>query len=128
MIGYTLVGTNDLDRAAGFYDALFAVIGAERQMERPSYVIWGATMEPPAFGVTKPYDGKPATVGNGTMIALVVDKRAKVDALYAKALALGGKDEGAPGIRGDDPNGFYGAYFRDLDGNKLCVFRVGPAD
>src|SRR4051812_31381672 len=101
MIGYTLVGTNDLDRAKGFYDALFGVVGAGRVMEfEGAMCAWGVSMEVPMFGVTKPYDGKPQTIGNGTMIALVVDERAKVDALHAKALALGGADEGAPGIRG----------------------------
>jgi predicted lactoylglutathione lyase len=73
--------------------------------------------------VIKPYDGKAATVGNGTMVALVLDSKAKVDALYKKALELGGTDEGAPGPRGD--SGFYAAYFRDLDGNKLNCFHFG---
>ena len=80
------------------------------------------------FGVGKPYDGQAATFGNGTMIALVMDERAKVDALHDKAVALGGKCEGKPGVRGEEgPQAFYAAYFRDLDGNKLCAFRVGPA-
>ena len=80
------------------------------------------------LGVGPAYDGQPATVGNGTMIAIVLDERAKVDAMHAAALAAGGNDEGAPGVRGEDgPQAFYGAYFRDLDGNKLCAFRVGPA-
>jgi predicted lactoylglutathione lyase len=66
--------------------------------------------------------------GNGNMIALVVDQRAKVDSLHAKALELGGSDEGAPGLRGPEgPRAFYGAYFRDPEGNKICVFRIGPA-
>lgn len=128
MIGYTLVGTNDPARAQGFYDALFGVIGIGRIMEFPGCTVWGVSQNQPAFGSTVPYDGKPATAGNGTMIALVVDQRAKVDALHAKALELGGKDEGAPGLRGGDSSDFYAAYFRDLDGNKLCAFRVGPAD
>jgi predicted lactoylglutathione lyase len=62
------------------------------------------------------------------MVALVLKERRQVDTLYAKALALGGTDEGAPGVRGPEgPQAFYGAYFRDLDGNKLCAFRIGPA-
>ena len=78
--------------------------------------------------MTAPYDKNPATVGNGNMIALTVDTRAKVDALHAKAIELGGSCEGPPGLRGDEgPQAFYGAYFRDPDGNKLCAFRMGPA-
>jgi predicted lactoylglutathione lyase len=80
------------------------------------------------FGVGKPYNGEAATFGNGTMIALVLDERAKVDSLYEKAISLGAQCEGKPGVRGEEgPQAFYAAYFRDLDGNKLCAFRVGPA-
>lgn len=129
MIGYVLLGTNDSERANGFYDALFAVMGAKRVMEFPGAVVWGVSPTAPSLGVTKPYDGKPATAGNGTMVAVVVNKRSLVDAMYAKAIELGAQDEGAAGLRGDDgPNAFYAGYFRDPDGNKLCVFKVGPAD
>jgi predicted lactoylglutathione lyase len=79
----------------------------------------------PALGVIKPFDGKPASVGNGVMIALVADSNDTVDAVYRKAIALGAKDEGAPGPRGLD--GFYAAYFRDLDGHKLNCFCWKPA-
>ena len=120
MIGYVTVGTNDLPRAAKFYDALLGEIGAGRFMEFDTYIAWGVAPDKPGFSVAKPYDGKPATVGNGVMIALSVDSPAKVDSLYKKALALGGTDEGAPGPRGE--GGFYAAYFRDLDGNKLNAF------
>lgn len=119
MIGYVTLGTNDLPRATAFYDALFAEIGAGRYMEGPTFVAWAAAPDKPSLGVIRPYDGNPATVGNGTMIALVVDAREKVDRLHGKAIALGGKDEGQPGPRG---GGFYAAYFRDLDGNKLNCF------
>jgi predicted lactoylglutathione lyase len=78
--------------------------------------------------VTRPYDGQPATVGNGNMAALAMPSREMVDRLHSRALELGGSDEGAPGLRTPEgPGAFYGAYFRDLDGNKLCVFRMGPA-
>jgi catechol 2,3-dioxygenase-like lactoylglutathione lyase family enzyme len=128
MIGYTLVGTNDLESARAFYDALFGAIGARRMMDFPNASAWGVSHEQPAFGVCKPYDGQSASVGNGTMIAVVLDERAKVDALHAKALELGGSDEGPPGVRGDEgEQAFYAGYFRDPDGNKLCAFRVGPA-
>lgn len=123
MIGYITVGTNDLARAAAFYDALFAEIGAKRDMESPRFVSWAVAPNTPSFGIIKPFDGQPATVGNGTMIALHMSSQAQVDAVYKKAMALGAKDEGGPGPRGD--GGFYAAYFRDLDGNKLNAFFVG---
>jgi len=129
MIGYALLGSNDMDRARGFYDALFGTIGVGRLMEFPTgATAWGASWTTPMLGITPPYNGEAATAGNGTMIALVLDERAKVEALHAKAIELGGADEGAPGVRGDEgEQAFYGAYFRDLDGNKLCAFRIGPA-
>ena len=130
MIGYATVGTNDIDRARGFYDTLFGSIGAKRIMEFPQngFTMYGTSLDRPAMAVTRPYDQQPATVGNGNMVAIAVDERTKVDAFHAKALELGGSDEGAPGLRGPEgDSAFYGAYFRDLDGNKFCVFRVGPA-
>ena len=125
MIGYTMVGTNDLDAAATFYDALFGEAGGKRVMENERMVLWGWGKGAPMFGVVKPFDGNPATVGNGTMIAILADTQEQVRNVFDKAMELGGTDEGAPGWRGD-PGGFYGAYFRDLDGNKLCVYRIGP--
>ena len=122
MIGYVTLGTNDLARAAAFYDALLAGLGAGRFMENDHFVAWAVAPDKTALSVIKPWDKKVATPGNGTMVALVVDSHAKVDAIYKKALELGGTDEGAPGPRGD---GFYAAYFRDLDGNKLNCFCMG---
>ncbi len=119
MIGYVTLGTNDLPRAVAFYDALMAEVGARRIMETDEFVAWGVAMDQPGLSVTKPHDGQPATVGNGVMVALVTDSTDKVDAIHAKALALGGTDEGAPGPRSD---WFYAGYFRDLDGNKLNAF------
>lgn len=129
MIGYTLVGSNDLPRAYAFYDGLFGPLGYSRQMEMPDRMCaWGRDWDKPMFGVTTPYDGAGATSGNGTMIALQVDRRADVDAVHANALALGGADEGGPGVRGEEgDSAFYAAYFRDPDGNKLAVYRIGPA-
>jgi predicted lactoylglutathione lyase len=120
MIGYVTLGTNDLERAAVFYDELLTVIGADRFMEEETFIAWAVAPGAPALSVTKPYDGNTATVGNGVMVALAVETTDHVDVLHAKALELGGTDEGAPGPRGD--SGFYAAYFRDLDGNKLNVF------
>ena len=122
MIGYVTLGTNDLPRAAAFYDALLGEIGAKRFMEGERFIAWAVSPTQPSLGVIKPYDGKAATVGNGTMVALLVDSKEKVDRLHAKALSLGGTDEGPAGPRGD---GFYAGYFRDLDGNKLNVFCMG---
>jgi catechol 2,3-dioxygenase-like lactoylglutathione lyase family enzyme len=129
VIGYTLVGSNDLERGRAFYDSLFGSIGVGRLMEFPTgATAWGASWDKPMFGMGPPHDGQPATSGNGTMIALVVDTRDKVDTLYGKAIELGAKCEGGPGVRGDEGDqAFYAAYFRDPEGNKLCAFRVGPA-
>ena len=122
MIGYVTVGTNDLGKAAAFYDALLAEFGAKRMMENEQFVAWSAGPASPGFGVTKPFDKKSATVGNGVMVALAATSTAQVDALHRKALALGARDEGAPWPRGE---GFYAGYFRDLDGNKLNFFFMG---
>jgi catechol 2,3-dioxygenase-like lactoylglutathione lyase family enzyme len=120
MIGYVTLGSNDIPRAAAFYDELLKLLGAGRFMESETFVAWATAPDKPALGVIKPFDGAAATVGNGVMVALVVDSNAKVDAVHRKALELGGKDEGAPGPRGT--GGFYAGYFRDLDGNKLSCF------
>jgi catechol 2,3-dioxygenase-like lactoylglutathione lyase family enzyme len=125
MIGYVTLGTNDITRAAAFYDELLRVLGAGRFMESDRFIAWAVAPDQPSLGVIKPYDGQPATVGNGVMISLAVDSNDKVDAVYRKAMALGAKDEGPPGPRGLD--GFYAAYFRDLDGHKLNCFCWKPA-
>ncbi len=122
MIGYVTLGTNDLPRAAAFYDALLAELGAKRLWDSPSGIGWGIGMDKPALAVMRPFDGQPATHGNGTMVALVVKQPAQVNMLHAKALALGATDEGAAGPRG---GGFYCGYCRDLDGNKLNFFCMG---
>lgn len=122
MIGYMTVGTNDLPRAAKFYDAIAAELGVGRMMEFPTGIAWGAPGGGAGIGAMAPFDGNPATVGNGVMIALEAKDAAQVDRLHAIALANGGSDEGAPGVRG---GGFYAAYFRDPDGNKLNAFVMG---
>jgi catechol 2,3-dioxygenase-like lactoylglutathione lyase family enzyme len=128
MIGYVTLGSNDLEKARGFYGALLPTIGAKELMKMDSgFTMYGTKFGTPCIAVTKAHDQKAATSGNGTMVALAVESRAKVDELYAKAIALGAKDEGKPGLRGaEGPQAFYGAYFRDLDGNKLCAFKSGP--
>ena len=116
MIGYVCVGTNDLKRGAKYYDELFGALGAKRVMDFGTFIVWGKSKDKAMFALTVPYDKNPATVGNGTMVAFGVSKPEEVNALYKKAMELGSKDEGPPGDRGDN---YYGAYFRDLDGNKL---------
>lgn len=123
MIGYITLGTNDLDRAAAFYDALLSEMGVTRLMEFGDRGFgWAAKMDDPMLCVFKPYNGEPSTVGNGVMAGISVDSPEVVDRIHAKAIQLGGTDEGAPGFRDIGGDGFYAAYFRDLDGNKLDVF------
>jgi len=126
MIGYVVLGTNDLDRAASFYDTLLAEMGVTRMMELGDRgYAWGTAMDKPMLCIMKPYDGQAATVGNGVMVGIEADSRDQVDLIYKKALELGGTDEGPPGLRAEGGDGFYAAYFRDLDGNKLDVFNYG---
>jgi predicted lactoylglutathione lyase len=122
MIGYVTLGTNDPARAGRFYDELLALVGAKRLMEIESFVLWGTSFEAAGLAITRPFDQKPASVGNGVMPAIRAESKAQVDQIHAKALELGATDEGAPGPRGD---GFYAGYFRDLDGNKLNAFYLG---
>jgi catechol 2,3-dioxygenase-like lactoylglutathione lyase family enzyme len=110
-LGYGTVGSNRLTEAIAFYDA-----------EHPSGGRIYGKGNSLIFGVLGPYDGKPATVGNGSMFAFAFRTRTEVDAFHAQALKLGGKDEGPPGERGA---GYYFSYFRDLDGNKLCAYNLG---
>lgn len=126
MIGYITLGTNDLHRAKEFYDALLAEMDVTRLMEFGDRGYgWAASMDQPMLCIFKPYDGQAATVGNGVMVGISAGSRDTVDRLHRKALELGGADEGAPGLRAVGGDGFYAAYFRDLDGNKLDVFCYG---
>lgn len=122
MIGYVTLGTNDLEKAVAFYDALFASIGIGRFLDTEQFVAWSKP-DQAGVAVTKPFDGNPATVGNGNMVALMFDSNEEVDAFYNKAIELGGTCEGKPGLRGE-LSGFYAGYFRDLDGNKLNAFHM----
>jgi len=122
LVGYVTLGTNDPERGYGFYDRLLELFGAKRLMQIESFVLWGKGFEEPCLAITRPHDQQPATVGNGVMVALRAPSKEMVDKLHARALELGGSDEGAPGPRGD---GFYAGYFRDLDGNKLNAFFIG---
>ena len=122
MIGYVTLGTNDLARAAVFYDAIAAEMGSGRMMDFETFIAWGTPGGSAGIGLTKPADGNAATVGNGVMVALEAKDQAQVDRLHAIALEQGGTCEGPPGPRGDT---FYAGYFRDLDGNKLNAFIMG---
>jgi predicted lactoylglutathione lyase len=123
MIGYVTLGTNDLPRAAKFYDAIAAELGTGRMMEFDGFIAWGTPGGAAGIGLTKPHDGNAATVGNGVMVALEAKDKEQVHRLYDIALAHGGICEGPPGPRGD--GGFYAGYFRDPDGNKLNAFIMG---
>jgi predicted lactoylglutathione lyase len=124
MLGYSMLGSNDIPRAKNFYDPLCALMGIKTNALTSDKRLWYSKkgeMTMPMLAVAKPFDGKPASVGNGVMVALPVRGRELVDQVHAKAIAQGGTDEGKPGMRGDH---FYGAYFRDPDGNKLCIFTM----
>ncbi|WP_293900069.1 VOC family protein [Phenylobacterium sp.] len=123
MIGYATIGTNDLDRATKFYDAVLATLGGARTFANGDRMqFYGSKDTPGMIAVSKPYDEQPATSGNGTMFGLPAASKTQVDAAHAAAVAAGGTCDGAPGQRMPT---FYGAYFRDLDGNKVCVFNMG---
>jgi catechol 2,3-dioxygenase-like lactoylglutathione lyase family enzyme len=122
MIGYVTLGTNDLARGAAFYDAIAGEMGVGRMMDFESFIAWGEPGGAAGIALTKPFDGNPASVGNGVMAALQAKDKDQVDRIYEIALANGASDEGAPGPRGE---GFYAGYFRDPDGNKLNAFVMG---
>ncbi len=119
MLGYVTVGTRDFPRAVKFYDAIAKEMETPRMMEFETFIAWQKPGGPPGLAVTLPHDKKPASVGNGMMVALKAKDQAQVKRIYDLALSMGGTDEGPPGDRG---GGFYAAYFRDLDGNKLNAF------
>lgn len=128
MIGYTLVGTNDIDRATEFYDTLFESIGVARALTVTGKRYWGLKWggAEPLFGISTPFDSEAATIGNGSMVALRLGSREQVADTHALALRMGGTDEGAPGLRGPEgSSAFYGAYFRDRDQNKIGLYHLG---
>jgi catechol 2,3-dioxygenase-like lactoylglutathione lyase family enzyme len=123
MIGYVTLGTNNLNKAAKFYDKIASEMGIGRFMESDTFIAWGAPGGGAGLGLTKPFDGNAMSVGNGVMVALAAKDKAQVDRIYKLALSLGASCEGPPGPRGD--GGFYAAYFRDPEGNKLNAFVMG---
>ena len=122
MLAYTTIGTSDMDRAVAFYDALLAEIGAKQLFGMDRIKFYGTSTDQSMLALCIPYDEKPHERGNGWMVAIPGGSKEGVDRLHAKALELGATDEGAPGDR--IPNVFYGAYVRDLDGNKLCFMEM----
>lgn len=123
MLSHVTLGTNDLGRAAAFYDLVLAPLGLARADWNAAQG-WAGYARPGGdslpFWIMRPLDGRPATVGNGVTIAFEAPDRAVVDAFHAAALAAGGRDEGGPGLRPHYHADFYAAYVRDPDGNKLC--------
>ena len=124
MIGYTTVGTSDFKKSGVFYDMVFAVLDAKRVMDFESFTVWNTGGKGADFSITTPFNKEAPSIGNGVMIALNTPDRATVDKLHATALAAGGSCEGKPGLRSEEATGFYAAYFRDLDGNKLSAFHM----
>lgn len=123
MISYFMVGTNNLEAAVAFYDVLMQEMGAQKVPGNDRYVAWGWGLGTPLFIVNKPWNQEPATIGNGTMISFDAVSPAQVDKLHALVLALGGTNEGDPGLRGSS---LYVAYCRDLDGNKFNFIHYLP--
>jgi catechol 2,3-dioxygenase-like lactoylglutathione lyase family enzyme len=126
MFSHVTVGTNDLQRAGAFYDAVLGAIGYSRSLEKETFIAYGERSGA-RFFVMKPFDGGAASVGNGAHAAFGADTRAQVDAFHAAALAAGGSDEGAPGLRPHYHPDYYGAYVRDPDGNKIQAVCKKPA-
>jgi catechol 2,3-dioxygenase-like lactoylglutathione lyase family enzyme len=124
MISHTYIGVNDFPQALVFYRALMRILGLQSsftEADRPWAGWKHPSTERPLFVIGAPHDGQPAAPGNGHMIALLANDRIMVDKAYAVALALGGSCEGPPGPRPNYHAHFYGAFFRDPEGNKLCV-------
>jgi len=122
MVGYATMGTNDLERSVEFYESLLGPHGCKQVFNIGRLVMFGKEMGVGMFAICEPFNEEPATPGNGSMVAFSMDSKEAVDQIHAKALELGATDEGAVG---DRMPGFYAGYFRDLDGNKFCAFRMG---
>ena len=124
MISHVFLGVNDFDQALRFYSAVMAELGLQLKFSEPEkpWAAWVTADSPrPLFLIGKPFNGNIATAGNGQMIALLASTRDAVDRAHTQALAHGGQCEGPPGLRPEYHENYYGAYFRDLDGNKICV-------
>jgi len=126
MFSHVTIGTNNLTRAVAFYDVVLAPLGIERVPSKyPNWAAWRRPSEAEKFWVGQPFNGMPASQGNGCMTAFIAPSRTAVDAAHAAAIAAGGVDEGPPGLRASYAPDYYGAYVRDPDGNKLHFVRRG---
>jgi catechol 2,3-dioxygenase-like lactoylglutathione lyase family enzyme len=119
MIAYSTLGTNDMNRSIAFYDAVLGALGGVRELTTATWTRYGRESERVKICLAIPFDHQPATFGNGAMLAFEAQDRSSVDRFHAEALAQGGMNEGAPGLR---EGTHYAAYVRDPDGNKLCAF------
>lgn len=127
MFSHITLGTNDLERARRFYEPVMATLGIVQPFALPGTLVFGEMMGAKLFILT-PFDGAAASVGNGTHAAFLAPDRTAVDAFHAAALAHGGTDEGAPGLRPQYHANYYGAYVRDPDGNKIQAVCHGRLD
>ena len=123
MIGYVTIGTKDMDKACAFYDALLEGVGGKQLFGMDRIKFYGTGQGAPMLAVCIPYDEQEQAPGNGVMVAIPCSGMDQIKAMYDKAIELGASDEGEPGER--IPGMFEGAYVRDLDGNKLCFFKMG---
>jgi catechol 2,3-dioxygenase-like lactoylglutathione lyase family enzyme len=124
MFSHVMVGVTDFDRAMAFYGPVLDALGIQLRFQEPDrpWAGWQSAPDPrPFFLIARPHDGQPHHAGNGQMVAFLARSRSQVDEVHAIALANGGTCEGAPGLRPQYHPSYYGAYFRDPDGNKLCV-------
>jgi len=121
MFSHVTVGTNDLAKAKVFYDALLRPLGVERRADQPTGVGYGPASGRLPLWIVSPLDKQAASAGNGVTVGLEAPDRPSVDAAYRAGMQAGGKDEGAPGLRPHYHPNYYGAYLRDLDGNKVCI-------
>ena len=128
MLNYATVGSNDLEKAKAFYDALLTPLGMAKFFDHPSGGRIYGRFGKGAFGVLGAFDGGAASVGNGVTIGFELDSPEALEAFHAHALALGATNEGDPGTRGGEASPFHFAYFRDLDGNKLCGYHVASKE
>ena len=122
-MAYVTVGVSDVGRSAAFFDQIVETLGGKRMVEKPDLAVMYSVGDI-ALVITKPFDGKPQSAGNGTMVGFECKDREQVKAVYDKAIELGGQSEGEPGPR---TGGFYSGYFRDLDGNKFCAYGMFEA-